>query len=289
MSLLVLIYAGSLALAFIAWYFCLLIPNRWVRGLLRALVIAVLCVPGVLIGHGVAPGPMLFALYVQPFIFNFVIILIAWTIASAIILCVPALRNDPGRWPPSLRQIFLDYHLGKFILFGFLAASVMYSLIYSGHRDSILIGTLKYVLFFSAAVVNLTLCHWAARVKQAHPLVTPLFFTAPVLLVSPGNVALMWYGAGAIGGLTGSSQRRIAAWIALGVFGLLSVNSMFRIYLAATAAPHVTIGGGVSGNAAMAALFAVLAIVPWWLFRRSAQGSPESARSPENQAGDQRL
>ncbi len=232
---------------------------------------------------------MLFALYVQPFIFNFVLILIWWVVASAIILGVPALRNDPGQWPPSARRVFLDYHPGKFVLFGFLAACLMYSLIYSGHRDSVLIETLKYLLFFSAAVVNLALCHRAARVKQAHPLVTPIYFAAPVLLVSPGNVALMWYGAGAIGGLMGSGKHRIAAWIALGVFGLLSLNSMFRIYLAATAAPHVKIGGGVAGNAAMAALFAVLAIVPWWLFRRFAQGSSEAARSLENQAGDKRL
>ncbi len=271
MSLLVLIYAGSLAAAFVAWYLCLLVQNRWARGLVRAFVIAVLCGPGVLIGHGVAPGPMLFALYVQPFIFNFALILIWWVIASAIILGVPALRNDENRWPPSARQIFLDYHPGKFILFGFLAACLMYALIYGGHRGSILTETLKYLLFFSAAVINLALCHWAARVKQAHPLITPIYFAAPILLVSPGNVALMWYGAGAIGGLMSSGKHRIAAWIALAVFGLLSLNSMFRIYLAATAAPHVKIGGGVAGNAAMAALFALLAIVPWWMLSRRAQ------------------
>ncbi len=280
MTLLVLIYAGSLVVAFVGWYLCLLVQNRWLRGLLRAAFIAVLCAPGVLIGHGVAPGPMLFALYVQPFIFNFALILIWWVIASAIILGVPALRNDERRWPPSARQIFLDYHPGKFILFGFLAACLMYSLIYSGQRDSVLIETLKYLLFFSAALVNLALCRWAARMKQAHPLVTPLYFAAPILLVSPGNVALMWYGAGAIGGLTGSGKQRVAAWIALGVFGLLSLNSMFRIYLAATAAPHVKIGGGVAGNAAMAALFAVLAILPWWIFKRHTQAELE-AGSPQ--------
>lgn len=271
MSLLVLIYAGSLTAAFIGWYLCLLVQNRWARGLLRALVIAVLCAPGVLIGHGVAPGPMLFALYVQPFIFNFALILIWWIIASAIILGVPALRNDENRWPPSVRKIFFDYHPGKFVLLGFLAACLMYSLVYGGHRDSVLIETLRYGLFFSAAVVNLALCRWAARVKQVHPLVTPLYFAAPILLVSPGIVALMWYGAGAIGGLMGSGRHRIAAWIALAVFGLLSLNSMFRIYLAATAAPHAKIGGGVIGNAAMAALFALLAIVPWWMLSRRAQ------------------
>lgn len=270
MALLVLIYAGSLAAAFVAWYLCLLVPNRWLRGLVRATFVAVLCGPGVLIGHGVAPAPMPFALYAQPFIFNFVLILIWWVIATAIILGVPALRNDDRRWPPASRQVFFDAYPGKFILFGFLAASLMWSLIYSDQRDNVLIGTLKYGLFFTAALVNLALCYWAARVKQAHALVTPVYFAAPVLLVSPGNVALMWYGGGAIGGLTGSGKQRIAAWIALGVFGFLSLNSMLRIYYAATAAPHVKIGGGVAGNAAMATFFALLAIVSWWLLRRRA-------------------
>jgi len=43
---------------------------------------------------------------------------------------------------------------------------------------------------------------------------------------------------------------------------------MFRVYLAATAPPHVAIGGGVAGNASMAAVFAAVGIVAWWTLRR---------------------
>jgi len=46
---------------------------------------------------------------------------------------------------------------------------------------------------------------------------------------------------------------------------------MFRVYLAATAASHVTIGGGVAGNAAFAAVFANMGIVAWWTLRRPAR------------------
>lgn len=267
--ILVHIYAGSLVAAFIAWYLCLLIPNHWARGILRTGFIAFLCAPGILVGHGIGVAPMVFALSVQPFIFNLLSILVAWIVALAVVFGVPALRNDRGQWPPSAEVIFLGFYPGKFVLFGLLAAMLMWSLIYADQQHSLWVDPLKYVLFFAAAVVNLALCYWAIRLKQASPLVTPLYFSIPVLLVSPPNVALMWYGAGAIGGLAGSEHHRIASWISLGVFGLLSANSILRVYYAANAAPHVKIGGGVIGNAAMATLFAALAITGWWLLRRA--------------------
>ncbi len=282
---LIFIYAASLAVTFVAWYLCLLIPNRPARGVIRAAVIALLCSPGIIVGHGVGVAPTVVALYVQPFIFTYVPILIVWVIALGVIFGVPALRNDRSQWPPSAKDIFLDFYAVKLALIGLVTAMLMYSLIYADQRHDLWVEPLKYMLFFSAAIVNLTLCYGATRTKQAKPLVVPLFFSAPVLLVSPPNVALMWYGGGAIGGLIGSGQQRVAVWIALGVFGLLSFNSTFRIYLAATAQPHVTIGGGIAGNAAMAALFAALAVVPWWMFRRRAQGSAKTARSEQDQTG----
>jgi hypothetical protein len=265
-----LIYAASLAATFIAWYACLLVPHHLARGILRATVIALLCSPGILVGHGLGIAPTLFALYVQPSIFTLGSILIVWAAALGVILGFPALRRDRSRWPPSAEEVFLRLYPGKFLFFGIVAAVLMLSLVYAGLPRRLWIEALKYTLFFSAAVVNLALCYWAARVKRANPLLTPAFFSIPVLPVTPPNVALMWYGAGAIGGLIGSGRRRNAAWVSLGVFGLLSLNSALRIYLAATAAPHVTIGGGVTGNAAMTLLFAALAIVPWWLLTRQA-------------------
>ncbi|MDH3317474.1 MAG: hypothetical protein OER43_17120, partial [Gammaproteobacteria bacterium] len=154
----------------------------------------------------------------------------------------------------------------------------MLAFVYADQRHRLWVGPLKYALFFAGAGVNLALCYWATRAKQAKPLVTPLYFSAPALLVTAPTVALMWYGSGAIGGLVGSGRQSIAAWVSLGVFGLLSANSMLRIYFAATAAPHVTIGGGVAGNAAMAVLFAGLAIVPWWMLR--CQPHPETRTVP---------
>jgi hypothetical protein len=89
----------------------------------------------------------------------------------------------------------------------------------------------------------------------------------------------MWYGAGAIGGLIGSGRQRIAAWVSLGVFALLFANAVFRIYLAATARPHVVIGGGVAGNAAMAAVFAGIGIAAWRTLRRHAQTESNTTTS----------
>ena len=78
----------------------------------------------------------------------------------------------------------------------------------------------------------------------------------------------MWYGGGAIGGLIGVGRQRSACWVSLGVFSILFANSVYRIYAAAVAPAHVTIGGGVGGNAVMAAVFFVLGLAPWLLLWR---------------------
>ncbi len=46
-----LIFAASLIATFAAWYVCCLIPGRTPRGILRATFIALLCSPGIIIGH----------------------------------------------------------------------------------------------------------------------------------------------------------------------------------------------------------------------------------------------
>jgi hypothetical protein len=267
-----LIFAASLVANFSAWYVCSLIPGRIPRGILRATFIALLCSPGIIVGHGFAVVPSLFALYVQPSIFTLGPMLIVWVLALGIIFGVPALRNHRNAWPPSAEEIFLRAYAPKFVFFGVVAAVLMLALVYSDQRRALWVVALKYVLFFAGAVANLTLCYWATRTKQARPFLTPLFFSAPTLLATAYTVPFMWYGGGAIGGLIGSGRQRIAAWVSLGVFALLFANAMFRVYLAATALPHVMIGGGVAGNSAMAAVFAGVGIIAWWKLRRHARG-----------------
>jgi hypothetical protein len=181
---------------------------------------------------------------------------------------VPALRNDRGAWPPSIANIFLNAHWFKFVFFGVVAAALLQATIDTDAWRSLWIEVAKYGLFFANALFNLAICYWAVRLKRADALLTPLLFAAPALLVAAPTVALMWYGGGVIGGLTGGERWRAAGWTSLAVFFLLFLNSTYRIYAAATAPAHVTIGGGVAGNATMAAIFAVLAIAPWLLFRR---------------------
>jgi len=263
-----LIFAASLVTTFVAWYVCSLIPGRTPRGILRATFIALLCSPGIIIGHGFAVVPSLFALYVQPSIFTLGPMLVVLVIALGIIFGVPALRNHGSAWPPSAEDIFLRAYAPKFGFFGIVSAVLMLALIYTDQQRAIWVIVLKYGLFFAGAVINLTLCYWAARVKQARPFLTPFFFAAPLLLATAPTVPFMWYGGGAIGGLIGSGRQRIAAWVSLSVFALLSANSTFRIYLAATAPSHVTIGGGVAGNAVMAVVFAAVGFVACWTLRR---------------------
>jgi hypothetical protein len=263
-----LIFAASLIVTFAAWYVCSRIPGRTPRVILRATFIALLCSPGIIVGHGFAVVPSLFALYVQPSIFTLGPMLVVLVIALGIIFGIPALRNHGSTWPPSANDIFLKAYALKFVFFGIVSTVLMLALIYTDQQRALWVVVLKYGLFFAGAVVNLTLCYWATHVKQARPFLTPFFFAAPPLLATAPTVPFMWYGGGAIGGLIGSGRQRIAAWLSLGVFALLSANSTFRIYLAATAPSHVTIGGGVAGNAVMAVVFAAVGFIACWTLRR---------------------
>jgi hypothetical protein len=263
-----LIFAASLVAAFALWYVCSAIPGRTLRGFARATAIALLCSPGILVGHGFAVVPSLFALGVQPSIFTFASMLTMWIVALAVVFGVTTLRNHRTAWPPSAEELFLTAYPAKFVFFGFIAAVVLRALIFDNQQHAIWITVVKYGLFFGAAVVNMTLCHWATRRKQARPLVVPLAFAVPALLAASPTAPFVWYAGGAIGGLMGSGRRRVAAWVALSVFVYLLVNALFRTYLAATAASHVVIQGGVAGNAAMAAVYAVSGIGAWWMLHR---------------------
>ena len=144
-----LIFAASLVATYIAWYVCSLIPGRAPRGILRATFIALLCSPGIIVGHGFAVVPSLFALYVQPSIFTLGPILVVLVIALGIIFFVPALRSHRSVWPPSAEDIFLRAYAPKFVFFGVVAAVLMLALIYSGHRRALWVVPLKYGLFFT--------------------------------------------------------------------------------------------------------------------------------------------
>jgi hypothetical protein len=220
------IFAASLMATFVLWYVCDLIPARAPRGLARATIIALLCSPGILVGHGFAVVPSLFALYVQPSIFTLASILTVWVIALAIVFGVPRLRDRRGSWPPSAEEIILSAYPAKFVFFGFVAALMFQALLFANLPRSVWFTVLKYGLFFGAAVVNLLLCQWATRRKQARPLMVPLAFAVPALLSASPTAPLVWYAGGAIGGLVGSGRRRMAAWIALGGFTLLLVKCL---------------------------------------------------------------
>lgn len=265
---LTIIYASSLTVTFIAWYFCNIVPAHIPRGILRATIIALLCSPGILIGHGIGVAPTVFAVYVQPSIFTFGSILIVWFIALSVIFGVPTLRNDRSEWPPSVASIFLKAHVFKFVYLGVVAATLIQAFIVSDQGRELWLMTLMYGLFFAGAIFNLVLCYWATRSKQANSLTTPVFFAAPVSLVAGPALALMWYGGGAIGGLIGDGRPRAACWMSLGVFSFLFANSAYRVYVAAVAPAHVKIGGGVAGNAVMAAVFVVLGLGPWLILWR---------------------
>jgi hypothetical protein len=268
---LILLYAASVAGAFAGWYTFGPIGNAFVRCVARASLIAFLCAPGVLVGHGIGVAPTLFALAVQPSVFTFGSIGIVWLLALAAIGGIPALRRQANGWPPSPQSVFIDGFVGKFLLFGLIYGSVLVAVIEAG--DSFVVQVIKYVLFFAGAVINFSLSFYAVRSKQANPCLTPLLFAAPILLGAAPTVSVLWYGGGAVGALLARRRHRLAAWISIAACGLLALNSVERSIRAIDAPPHVTIEGGVTGNAAIAALFIALAALSWWSLSRAGLSS----------------
>lgn len=131
-----LIFAASLMATFVAWYICSLIPGRTPRGILRAAFIALLCSPGVLIGHGFAVVPSLFALSVQPSIFTLGPMFVVWLIALSVVFGVPSLRNHRSAWPPSAAEIFLRAYAAKFLFCGLITAVLMLELVFADPRGA---------------------------------------------------------------------------------------------------------------------------------------------------------
>ena len=111
---LLLLYAASVVGAFIGWYACGPIKATSIRCVARAGLIAFLCAPGVLVGHGIGVAPTLFALTIQP-PFTLVSIAITWLIALGLIFGIPALRTHQNRWPPSVQEFFFDGYIFKFL------------------------------------------------------------------------------------------------------------------------------------------------------------------------------
>lgn len=261
------LYALSVIGALIGWYACGPVKSKSVRCVARASLIALLCAPGVLVGHGIGVAPSLFALIAQPPV-ALVSIGITWLIALGLVCGIPALREHQNRWPPSLQELFIDGYVGKFLLFGLLYAMVLVDVLYADDTYYYVMQVIKYTLFFAGAAINFVLCFHAVTAKNANPFLVPVLFAAPIFFGAAATVSLLWYGGGAVGGLAAGRRHRLAAQISTAVLLLLAANSLLRSYRALDAPPHVTIGGGVAGNAAMAALFIVLAIVAWWALRR---------------------
>jgi hypothetical protein len=266
--ILIPLYAVSVAGAFIGWYAFGPIKSTFVRGVLRASLVAFLCAPGVLVGHGLAVSPTLFALVAQPSVFTLGSVGIVWLLSLALIFGIPPLRQQQNRLPPSPQTFFIDGFIGKFLLFGLTYAMLLVGLLFSDISDSYPGQILQYALFFGGAAINYGLCFPAVKSKNANPYLTPLLFAAPIFFGAAPTVSLLWYGGGAAGALVAGRHHGLAAGIAVVVFGLLAANSLERSYRAIDAPSHVTIEGGVAGNAAMAALFIILAVVSWWLLGR---------------------
>ncbi len=119
LSHLVLLYAASLLVAYFVWHGCGQINNAPMRGMLRAALVALLCTPGIAVGHGIMPVPSLFGLFVQP-LFTLLPVAIGCLFALIITFTGNGKRNPATGWP-SL-SLLLRYSPAKLVLFGVITA-----------------------------------------------------------------------------------------------------------------------------------------------------------------------
>ena len=262
---LLLLYIASVVVAFVGWYACGPISRRSIRGIARSALIAVLCAPGLLIGHGIGIAPTAYALYVQPSVFTLSSIGLVWLISLAIVFAIPPLREHRNDWPPSASEVLLRGYPAKFLLVGLLGLLIVAVAVNLDRRYETIIGLCS---FFAGACVNFVLCRWATRDRRAPAYVTPAYFAAPALLGQVFVLGLFWYGSGVVGALAGHGNHRSASRISLLVTLPMSIVSLERAYRAAHAPPHVVIGGGIAGNVAMAAVFAAAGVFAWWYLGR---------------------
>jgi len=104
---LLLIYAASVVGAFIGWYACGPIRATSVRGVARAGLIAFLCAPGVLIGHGIGVVPTLFGLVHAMLMVTVLPCSCYWQRTPWYAVIVPLMRRRTSRsravWPATRR------------------------------------------------------------------------------------------------------------------------------------------------------------------------------------------
>lgn len=260
------LYLVSVVVAFVGWYACGPIARRAPRCVARATLIAFLCAPGLLIGHGIGIAPTVYVLYAQPSVFTLLSIVVVWLITLGVVFAVPPLREHRNIWPPSAREVFLRGYPLKFVLFGMFAVGLTAAAL---NIDDDLMGWVAVCSLFGGAAVNFMLCNRVARGTGAHPYLVPAYFAAPVLLGLVIQVGFFWYASGLVGALIGHGKQRLASWVAPVAMLAMAMLSMERAYRAWDAPAHVHIGGGVAGNLTLAAVFIAIGVTGWWLFRRT--------------------
>ena len=256
------IILACLVSTFFGWYLLGAVRDERSRNSARALLVALLCSPGVLVGHGIGVAPGVYALFVQPGVFSIGPILVVWLIAMAVIFNTPALRAGPA-WPYTWHQIFVAGHPAKFLLYGVTAVVALNLLSYGGMSRWVWPVVASDLFMLGCALANLLLCQRAEREKSAQVWTIPLWFALPALIVATPTLFAFWYAAGVTGSLWSDGRHATAARVATGALGVLAALYAWRIQLAATAASHVHIPGGVTGNLILSVVCVVAALLAW--------------------------
>lgn len=280
MSLFTLSFAGCLALALVAWHLCGRIEGAQPRALARAILVGLLCAPGVLVGHGIGVLPGIVALGLQPSPFSLGPVAVVAALTYVLIMKTPRLRDAAGSTGLSLAAVFAPAWAMKLFVLGVVATVLFQSgllLRLSLHDGFVVV----HLLFLGLMYLHFAICRAVASSESsARQWLLPLPLAVPMALMGWSALAAgafmvllrpaLLYLAGMAGVAAARGRRGVVAVLVVLVHLLYAAYLLYLAQYASnlTGASHVA--GGVWGNLMAAAGTVVLgAIVTWFATRRT--------------------
>jgi len=245
------LYAIGLAAAFLGWTVLGWIRSSVGRAVARSVFVALTATPTILAGHGVAVVPAWFLLFEESLHpFAWIPIGTTTVLGLILVLTIRPLREARTAWPLDVGAVLVRPAYPKALLLGVLAF-LSFAAAYQPISDH---WQLQILCLLLGAGANFAFCHHAARRFQRTGAFLPLFFAGPIGVTSILVYSIAWYIAGFAGQLVASGKAQRALWLGAVTFGVLCVLVTEHTLQAFRARDlsHVTIQGGVAGNASMA-------------------------------------
>lgn len=269
-------FAIGLALVLVGWIGLGLVRSEVARALVRSGWIALWGAPSVLAGHGVAFVPAYYLLIAEPLHpFGLIPIASVWVLLAVLTLAIGPLRRLRTERPFDLWRALVHPAYPKLFLYG-VEMLLLFGALFEPIADH---WQAQFAFLFAGGAPAYLFCRRAALSFGRKEMVLPLAFAAPIAVSGVFAYAILWYLAGLAGQLVATRRPERALWLGAGTFAVLSLVSVRRTLVATEYrdVSHVTIQGGVAGNAGIAAGCVLATLLCLFLLRMARRGRAAAA------------